>query len=411
MKRWLLITLLVVTVLSANTPAVADEPGSYEKYLVNVICAKTRCVQNPSTELPPGTLEYLETIWSPIFRSSRIPAGEPIRLVLTYAREPNAWALKHYWGITVGLWNMGLTRDELAFVVAHEFGHIELGHYQKKLNEAAKIYAVAAIAIILSQGNYNPLNDPYFNLAVKLAMAGYSRQQETEADLRAIQTIQPAGFDERASLTLLQRFGSLGVSGTGDLFDDHPSIVQRIARIQRELPPRPALTPEPAPSVVPSQSPGSAPSPAPVVTPLPPSTPPEAPSPSPVTTPGLQPPFAKPTVRVPRVQVTRVIIEREEIGSVLIGDRIVMRIRTSYDGLNPFERADLVAEKLNRLLAAGLTSTEVSAEVQAGRSVILARGEVILTIDTELARKNGTNPANLALLWAREIQAAIAALN
>jgi Zn-dependent protease with chaperone function len=404
-RRWGLAVSLVVATFGMGTPAVADEPGWYERYLVDVICARTRCVRDPSAELPPGTVEHLESVWMPLRRVSRIPVGEPVRLVFTHAREPNAWALKHYWGITAGLRTMPLSRDELAFVVAHEFAHIELGHYQKKLNEIAKIYALAAIALILTQGNYNPLNDPYFTLAARLAMAAYSREQEVEADVRAIQMMQAAGFDDRASVTMLERFRVTGVLGTGDLFDSHPSVAQRIARIQRELPPRPA--PMPAPAAVSTPSPGPAVVPAPGPSPAAAGAVETGSSPTPAPT--RRSPSPTPT-SAPAVRVIRAIGEREEAGVVLVGERVVMRIRTSHDGLHPFERARLAAERLGRLLSAGLMPADISAGLQAGQSVILARGEVILTIDPELARMHGASPGGLALRWAKEIREAVAAL-
>jgi len=150
---------------------------------------------------------------------------------MTHAREPNAWAIKHYWGITAGLWNLRLSRDELAFVAAHELAHIELKHYQRKLDDIAKVYGIALIAILLSQGNYNPLNDPYFTTAVRLAFAAYSRDFETQADIRGLRLMQAAGFDPEASISMMQRFASVGASGTGDLFDDHPSVAQRVLRL------------------------------------------------------------------------------------------------------------------------------------------------------------------------------------
>ena len=412
--------ILATILLAAVPPARADPPGWHERYMVNVICARTRCVRDPSKELPPGTMEYLAEIWVPLLRGSAIPADETIALVLTYAREPNAWAIKHYWGITAGLWNMRLSRDELAFVAAHELAHIELKHYERKLNEIAKIYGIAFIAIVLSQGNYNPLNDPYFATAVQVVFAAYSRELETDADVRAVRLMDRAGFNPQASISMLQRFESLGVPRTGDLFDDHPSLAQRVLRLRREL----AVLPTPRPSPEPTAGAGPAPLPSPsaeatpVVYPTPLPSPPPAPTllstpvPGPSASMASRPtPGPQRTERVLRARVLRAVIDGQEIGTILIGGRVVMRVRTPFQGKGPIDRAEVAAATLNRLLAAGLTATEIAVTTRNGLSMIVARNDVLLVVDSELASQSGTVPSALATLWAKEIQQALSRQN
>lgn len=223
-------TLVVLSLCLLGVPSqvVADDPGWYERYLFNVICARqNRCLE--LNEVPPQLATPLLDIYRPLHAASSI--NESVRLFITLERSPNAWALKHYSGITTGLLQLNLTRDELAFVAAHEFAHIELGHYQAKLDEVSKYYLVAAIFILLSQGYYNPLNDPFFVTVARLGLAAYSREQEAAADVRGVQLMNSAGFDPRTAVSLLAKVGAVGRQGTGDLFDDHPSIERRISRI------------------------------------------------------------------------------------------------------------------------------------------------------------------------------------
>jgi len=232
----------------------ADEPGAYERYLVNVICARQNC--GATQVLWP----YIQPIASAVRRSSSIPSDEPLGFFVTLERSPNAWALKHYVGVTVGLLNLRLSRDELAFVYAHELSHVELGHYQQKIDAVTKIYIVAAILMILSQGNYNPLNDPYFVAVARIGLAAFSRDQETQADLHGLQIMQSAGFDPRASISVLRKLDPLGLGGTGDLFADHPSTSQRIATLQTEIAnlPRPVVVTPNSPPPESSSSPRGA---------------------------------------------------------------------------------------------------------------------------------------------------------
>jgi len=242
------IVLLFLVVLGIQPQATADDPGWYERYLFNVICARqSRCVA--VDQVPSQLAAYLLGIYRPLHAASSI--DDAIGLFITLERSPNAWALKHYTGVTTGLLQLSPTKDELAFVAAHELAHIELGHYQAKMNEVSKYYVVAAIFILLSQGNYNPLNDPFYVTVARLGLAAYSREQEAAADVRGVQLMNSAGFDPGAAVSLLARLGSLGRQGTGDLFDDHPSIERRIGRIRTELAnlPRPSVTPPSATSV------------------------------------------------------------------------------------------------------------------------------------------------------------------
>lgn len=250
MARMLGILFLCSFLLASAAPAIADDPGWYERYLLNAICAQqSRCLS--LDEVPAQLSGPLLDIYRPIQAASSI--DESIKLFITLERAPNAWALKHYSGLTTGLLRLNPTRDELAFVVAHELAHIELGHYQARISEVSKYYAVAAIFILLSQGNYNPLKDPFFVTVARLGLAAYSRDQETAADVRGVQLVRNAGFDPRGAISLLSRLGATGRRGTGDLFDDHPSIERRIARVQSEisvmLPPQPSAAPTPPATV------------------------------------------------------------------------------------------------------------------------------------------------------------------
>jgi predicted Zn-dependent protease len=230
-RKFLLLSVIACVLLLIPFRALADDPSWYERYLVNVICESQYCLR--ADQVPRGLVDYLDSIYRPLKQATSI--DERITLLLTAERSPNAWALKHYTGITAGLVLMRPTRDELAFVVAHELAHIELGHYQRKLEEVSKYYALAAIGLLVSQGKYNAMNDPFFVTVARIALGGYSRNLETEADLRGIRIAEAAGFDPRAAITALLKIDPLGLAGTGDLFDDHPSTAQRIARIRQEL--------------------------------------------------------------------------------------------------------------------------------------------------------------------------------
>jgi hypothetical protein len=123
-----------------------------------------------------------------------------------------------------------------------------------------------------------------------------------------------------------------------------------------------------------------------------------------------QPATAEPLAQQLRVRAIREVTDGREFGTVMIGDVIVFRISTAFEGRHQLQRAEIVAEKLNRFLGQGLKPDEVKLGNLSGTYVILARDEILLSIDDELARNIGTNPSALALLWTSQIQDALSRL-
>lgn len=231
-------SLLLLVLLAFPTPAFSDNPDWYERYLFRAACAKhTRCVA--LSEMSQQIQDYVNSFYQPVRTVSSI--NDDVFVFVSGDLSANAWVLKHYAVLTVGLVVKGfagtLTRDEMAFVAAHELAHIELRHYERKLDEIAKVLGIALILTIIGQGYYNPLNDPYFVTAARIGLAAYSRELEMEADLRGVQLMRSAGFDPRASIRALVKIAPIGVVGAGDLFDNHPSTLERISRLQAELSP------------------------------------------------------------------------------------------------------------------------------------------------------------------------------
>ncbi len=258
LRKIALVLGLTALLLSLPLSAKADEPSAYENYLLRVMCARQRCLGSEASEV----WDALGPIIRPIKDATSIVPDERITFFVTLESSPNAWALKHYVGVTGGLLRLRLSRDELAFVLSHELAHIELGHYQQKIDEVTKIYVIAAVLGILSQGQYNALRDPNFVTVARIALAAYSRDQETQADARGVRLMRSAGFDPQASISALLKINPLGLSGTGDLFDSHPSTAQRISRLQTEVASlQPVFSPPPVPQPAPAPLPAATPAP------------------------------------------------------------------------------------------------------------------------------------------------------
>jgi hypothetical protein len=109
------------------------------------------------------------------------------------------------------------------------------------------------------------------------------------------------------------------------------------------------------------------------------------------------------------VQVTsraRTFSSREE-GEVLIGESVVIRVRTAAGGYSAAERADLMARRLGELLAHGAGPADVTTGRLRGEAVVLVHRELVATADRFHADVNGTTPDQLAGMWARNIRRAL----
>ena len=108
--------------------------------------------------------------------------------------EENAW-VKIGEGtiyITTGLLNNTKTEDELAFIVAHELGHIYHRHPQKRLKTVIGTEVAARVAELIIKGKKSRQTAEDIKEALQ---ASYSREQEREADQFAVMKLIEAGYD------------------------------------------------------------------------------------------------------------------------------------------------------------------------------------------------------------------------
>jgi hypothetical protein len=103
---------------------------------------------------------------------------------------------------------------------------------------------------------------------------------------------------------------------------------------------------------------------------------------------------------------SRTLSNRNSEGEVLIGDRVVIRVRTGAGGYSPGERANVMARRLGQLLSEDRTPSITTGRYR-GEAVVLVNNELVATADRFHARANGTTPSRLAQTWATNIRRAI----
>ena len=144
--------------------------------------------------------------------------------------------------ITRGFYNKykldEVSAEEIASVIAHELGHIALGHAKRRMIDFSSQNAVrAALGMIL--GRIIPgIGNWVATIAANLLMAKLSRADEYEADEFASALLNKSGIGTGPQISLFEKLEALS-GQTGQLpawMMSHPKTEERIAAIKARNP-------------------------------------------------------------------------------------------------------------------------------------------------------------------------------
>jgi beta-barrel assembly-enhancing protease len=126
------------------------------------------------------------------------------------------------------------SRDELAFVLGHEMGHIISGHAIERIMTNSAVSAASRTTAVRGL-----LGGWLRRVGVQFLETAYSRDRELEADRLGVRLARAAGYDPEASIRLLGRLAELkaaaGREGLGEYFSTHPTFDLRIRSIRQFL--------------------------------------------------------------------------------------------------------------------------------------------------------------------------------
>lgn len=128
-----------------------------------------------------------------------------------------------------------VTGEELASVIAHELGHVALGHSKRRMIDFSGQNAIrAALAMIL--GRFLPGIGVYIaNMLTTLIAAKLSRKDEYEADAYASALLVKSGIGTEPQKSLFRKLENLtGMRGMGMpvWLMSHPKTEERIKAIE-----------------------------------------------------------------------------------------------------------------------------------------------------------------------------------
>jgi|GEM_PF-535869 len=187
----------------------------------------------------PEALNRIERVAAPIIaNTSRKNFEYKFRLLDT--NEVNAFAAPNgYIYVTKGLLSIIESDDELAFVLAHEIGHLEKKHAVQRYKKALGLSIFTGILIIGTQSTEDSSDDAVALFASVMGIIinqGYSREQEREADEVAFAHLKRIGLDYEVYKILLGKFRDMRerkIYFIEKMFATHPSPEKRIEHLNQ----------------------------------------------------------------------------------------------------------------------------------------------------------------------------------
>lgn len=154
--------------------------------------------------------------------------------IIQYTKDINAYAFPGgYIFITHGLLDqIKDSKDEIAFVLAHEMMHVVMGHSMGRIYSD---YSTKVVTNILSR--YNKFGPVARQIIGSFINSNYSQENEFEADAYGINLLNTAGYDPAKSEILLNRLKLAAPENLKILnyFNSHPPLNNRIFQIKKQI--------------------------------------------------------------------------------------------------------------------------------------------------------------------------------
>lgn len=139
--------------------------------------------------------------------------------------------------LTRGIVEMAENEDELAAILAHEIQHIVAKDPLKAI-KSQRMKALGTFTAGEAMGSSNEVlgifKNSVLDISGTLLQKGYSRGQEKDADLGALDLLAASGYNPEALLVMLQKCQAIEKK-KAKAFSAHPSAAKRIAYVSAVL--------------------------------------------------------------------------------------------------------------------------------------------------------------------------------
>lgn len=184
----------------------------------------------------------LQRVAEPLIAAASRPEL-PWEIVVLDDNAVNAWSLPGgKLAVNKGLLRYVANEDELAAVIAHEIGHVDLAHaieemkterFVSTISDSGRqaLAANSGGAAVVTDAVADALQEPM----VKLATSGYSRGAERAADAHILTIFARTGHDPRKAPDFFRTLTQLAprdTAATTSLFSTYPDTMERIALLE-----------------------------------------------------------------------------------------------------------------------------------------------------------------------------------
>ncbi|MYF17936.1 MAG: M48 family metalloprotease [Gemmatimonadetes bacterium] len=187
----------------------------------------------------PLVRAYIDSLGQALVRASRLSQFRYYFKVVD-APEVNAFALPGgFIYVNLGLIKAAETESELAGVIGHEIGHVEMHHGAKKISQQ---YGVAVLVDVIAGGGDPSLRRKIIAQLVGfgggLGVLSYGREAERESDAFAVHCMVNAGVDPEGIARFFETLLKLHKrepKGVEAWFSTHPPTQSRIDFVRSEI--------------------------------------------------------------------------------------------------------------------------------------------------------------------------------
>lgn len=170
----------------------------------------------------------MERAWARLSKTTGFEAS----LQLEDKDETNAYITiedgKYKIVVFQGLLDVMDTEDQIAGVIAHEIGHGMHGHLESAQKRNA---GIGLLSVLLSELLDSDTGDIAIGIGATLAVQGYSREQEVEADDAGVEYSYKAGYSAWSLYNAIKRMADDGLVTSPSGFNSHPPTERRMARL------------------------------------------------------------------------------------------------------------------------------------------------------------------------------------
>lgn len=192
--------------------------------------------KSPVVQLPKKQMEPLQKIFRRLVDTSSRKGELEFKLSVVKDNTVNAFALPGgYVFVHTGLLSFVRTDGELAGVLAHEIAHIDRRHSMQAVGRAVGLSLLVQLVMNHRDNDSREQIRKIGGVAINLALLGYSRENEYEADQFAVTFMTGAGFPKQDLANFFRRLETQSGGSSPDFLrflSTHPPTGERIKRIE-----------------------------------------------------------------------------------------------------------------------------------------------------------------------------------